>query len=184
MKKLAAFTATLGIAIGIAACSGGALTYESFVSKIVSVRELIAKNPTNPVIDLRGQDVGYQVESNQDLSRVTLLCPNGGTANLEQWIAKQSNRLSRELTGRTDGFILISGRVPPDDGTTPPPPPPPPTCPAGCSLCPDGACICTGCGNGLCENGETCSSCSRDCGQCDTCGGVARTTSTGKYACP
>ncbi len=54
---------------------------------------------------------------------------------------------------------------------------PPPTCGNGkcdngetCQNCAIDCGLCPGCGDGKCDNGETCSSCPQDCGMCATCG--------------
>jgi hypothetical protein len=63
------------------------------------------------------------------------------------------------------------------DVITPPEGSPPPTCGDGrcddnetCNTCALDCGPCPSCGNGKCDNGETCSSCPMDCGDCATCG--------------
>ena len=69
-----------------------------------------------------------------------------------------------------------------------PAPPKPPSCPGNwvCdSNCGSPSCHCqTVCGDGICSDGETCSSCSADCGPCSTCQPPLVSDGQGGCACP
>jgi hypothetical protein len=69
--------------------------------------------------------------------------------------------------------------------------PPPPSCGDGacddgetCFTCPRDCGLCSGCPDGKCDNGKTCSSCPLDCGPCAGCGDHICEGDETCYSCP
>ncbi len=148
MLKRTATIISLAILALCASCQEGPDTpaeqprYSEYVSEIVYVSDLLTESSNlTAVIDLRLDGIGYMIEHGVDLSRFTLLCPNGQIMNFESWVADQSSAFGIEYAERSEGFLIMkalqspAGQITISQESEI-------DCPVGCEPCTDGGCIC------------------------------------------